>query len=248
MRDVATPMAGDLKAGSTSESALAGGLLCPSSSLGRETTMATKSWVLLMGLTGVMTIGCASVVLPGAEVNHFEASMAAATHMGVFKLRADGYQRGAFGMPQAEEHLLLALDQFDLAQTMASKGNPRSRFLLARAQSDADLALCLTREAAVRSRALGLNPYPLQFPSLSSSCEETKLRANILKASARRQGGTGKSKSGVRHKGRQRRLPRLRLHRREQGATGRHRGPYRVGGGDARRREPARASPAFPTQ
>ncbi len=146
--------------------------------------MATKSWVLLMGLTGVMAIGCASVPLPGAEVNHFEASMAAATHLGVFKLRADNYHRGALGMPQAEEHLLLALDQFELAKTMASRGNPRSRFLLARAQSDADLALCLTRENAVRSRALGLNPFVLQFPSLSSPCEETQLGANILRASA----------------------------------------------------------------
>ncbi|HTB59403.1 MAG TPA: DUF4398 domain-containing protein [Polyangia bacterium] len=146
--------------------------------------MATRSWFLIMGVAGVMAIGCASVPLPDAEVNHFEASMAATTHSGVFKLRPDNHHRGALGMPQAEEHLLLALDQFELAKTMASKGNPRSRFLLARAQSDLDLALCLTHEAAVRSRALGLNPFLLQFSSQSSLCEETTPRVNILNVSA----------------------------------------------------------------
>ncbi|HEX3904024.1 MAG TPA: DUF4398 domain-containing protein [Polyangia bacterium] len=144
--------------------------------------MATKSWVMIMGLAGVMVIGCASVPLPGAELNHFQASMATAAQIGVFKVRADSYHRGALGMPPAEEHLLLALDQFDLAKTMASEGNPRSRFLLARAQSDVDIALCLTREAAVRSQMLGLNPFLLQFPWRSTPCEETTLRTNILNA------------------------------------------------------------------
>jgi hypothetical protein len=159
--------------------------------------MATKSWVLSMGLAGVMVIGCASMPLPGPELNHFEASMATAMHNGAFKLRADKYHRGALGMPQAEEHLLLALDQFELAKTMASKGSLRSRFLLARAQSDVDLALCLTREAAVRSQALGLNPFVLQFPSQSSPCEETGLRPNILAAAPKvvRPAAAGPTKS-----------------------------------------------------
>ncbi len=145
--------------------------------------MATKSCVLIMGLTGVMAIGCASMPLPGAEVSQFETSVATAMHIGVFKVRPDSYHRGAFGMPQAEEHLLLALDQFDLAKTMASKGNPRSRFLLARAQSDVDLALCLTDEVAVRLQALGLNTFRLQSPLATTLCEETGLRTYIRKPS-----------------------------------------------------------------
>ena len=125
-----------------------------------EATMAKSAWVMTMGLAVFGAIGCASMPLPYTEVSHFEASMDTAKKVGAFKLQADGEHRGALGMSQAKEHLLLASDQFEVAKTMAACGDLRSVLLLERAQSDVDLALGLASEAAVRSHMPGQNVGP----------------------------------------------------------------------------------------
>jgi hypothetical protein len=122
--------------------------------------MTRSLWLMSFGLVVLGTIGCASMPLPLIEVSHYEASVDTARKIGAFKLPADQDHRGALGMSQCKEHLLLADDQFEVAKTMAASGDMRSILLLERAQSDVDLALGLAREAAIRSRASGLNANP----------------------------------------------------------------------------------------
>ena len=109
--------------------------------------MAAHNWVMT-GLSFSGALGCAAMRLPEAEVSHYEASIDTAKRIGAFGPRADKDHRGALGMSAAKEHLVLANDQFEVAKSMAAGGDPRSRLLLARAQSDVDLALGLAREAA----------------------------------------------------------------------------------------------------
>lgn len=125
--------------------------------------MAKHQWLMTLGLMVFGAMGCASMPLPYTEVSHFEASMDAAKKVGAFKVQADKDHRGALGMSQAKEHLLLADDQFQVAKTMAASGDLRSVLLLERAQSDVDLALGLAREASIRSQA----PVPNVAPSIS---------------------------------------------------------------------------------
>jgi hypothetical protein len=122
--------------------------------------MAKSGWVVTMGLAFFGVVGCASTPLPYTEVSHFEVSMDTAKKSGAFQLEADKDHRGALGMSQAKEHLVLAGDQFEVAKTMAAGGDPQSVLLLERAQSDVDLALGLAREAAIRSRATAFGAAP----------------------------------------------------------------------------------------
>ena len=116
---------------------------------------------MTVGLSFTGALGCASMPLPDAEVSHYEASIDTAKRIGAFKLQADKDHRGALGMSQTKEHLVLADDQFEVAKIMATSGDPRSRLLLARAQSDVDLALGLAREAATRPPTSAMNDGPI---------------------------------------------------------------------------------------
>jgi hypothetical protein len=139
--------------------------------------MATNRWVMTVGLSFFGASGCASMSLPAtevshyqasldtaplpaAEVSHYQASLDTAKQVGAFQLQADKDHRGALGMHPAKEHLVLANDEFEVAKTMAASGDARSLRLLARAQSDVDLALGLAREAAHRSQTTSMNNGP----------------------------------------------------------------------------------------
>jgi hypothetical protein len=61
---------------------------------------------------------------------------------------------GALGVPAAALHLQLAKDETEEAQKMATSGDQRSVLVMARAQSDAELALGLAREVKVHGDAL----------------------------------------------------------------------------------------------
>jgi hypothetical protein len=86
--------------------------------------------------------GCASIPLPADRLEHSEASIRGAEEI------------GALGVPAARLHLQLAKDQNEIAKRMASKGDQRAVLVLARAESDGELALGLAREVSVHSDAL----------------------------------------------------------------------------------------------
>lgn len=109
---------------------------------------------LILGLAALGMVGCASAQLPANQVEQFEAQMRSAKSMAAFDEPAAGEHRGAFGMSAAKMHLALATDQAAVARTMAGSGDPRAVMLLARAQSDADLAVGIARKAAMHRRAL----------------------------------------------------------------------------------------------
>jgi hypothetical protein len=103
--------------------------------------------VLALGALGV--VGCASMQLPLDEIERFEAQVRSAKTIASFAEPTAG-ERGAFGMSAARTHLELATDQVEVAKTMARAGDTRALLLLARAQSDADLAVGI----ALHRRAL----------------------------------------------------------------------------------------------
>jgi hypothetical protein len=107
--------------------------------------------VLALGALGV--VGCASMQLPLDEIERFEAQVRSAKTIASFAEPTAG-ERGAFGMSAARTHLELATDQVEVAKTMARAGDTRALLLLARAQSDADLAVGIARKAEMHRRAL----------------------------------------------------------------------------------------------
>jgi hypothetical protein len=109
---------------------------------------------LVLALAALGVVGCASAQLPADQVEHFEAQMRSAKTIASFDEPAAGEHRGAFGMSAARMHLALATDQAEVAKTMAGSGDSRAVMLLARAQSDADLAVGIARKAAMHRRAL----------------------------------------------------------------------------------------------
>lgn len=115
--------------------------------------MRTVAFALFVGTVGA--VGCASIPLPADQLAQYEATIEEARAMGAFRLQADEGHRGAFGMSQSHEHLLLAADELAVAREMAGRGDSRSTLLLARAQSDVDLALALAREEKARLRLEG---------------------------------------------------------------------------------------------
>jgi hypothetical protein len=60
-------------------------------------------------------------------------------------------------VPEARLHLQLAKDQTETAKKMAANGEERSLLVLARAESDAELALGLAREVSVHAEAVRAN-------------------------------------------------------------------------------------------
>lgn len=83
-------------------------------------------------------LGCASAPAPTEQLTSAEASMRAASEV------------GAAHVPRASLHLRLAQEQVTQARKLAEDGdNERAASLLTRAHADAELALALSREAAI---------------------------------------------------------------------------------------------------
>ena len=97
---------------------------------------------LMMSLAVLGLAGCTSLQLPADRLEHSEASIRGAEEV------------GASGVPAARLHLQLAKDQVDTAKKMAAAGQDRSVLVLARAESDAELAIGLAREVSVHADAL----------------------------------------------------------------------------------------------
>lgn len=96
---------------------------------------------LSMSLVILGLAGCTAVQLPADRLEKSEASIRGAEEV------------GASGVPAAKLHLQLAKDQTDTAKKMAAAGDERAVLVLARAESDAELALGLAREASVHADA-----------------------------------------------------------------------------------------------
>jgi hypothetical protein len=97
---------------------------------------------LMIPLAAVALLGCATTPIPTDRLEHSEASIRGAEEI------------GAMGVPAARLHLQLAKDQTETAKKMAAHGDQRAVLVLARAESDAELALGLAREVAVHADAL----------------------------------------------------------------------------------------------
>ena len=105
------------------------------------TTTSMTSFAVL-GLAMAMGLGgCATIPIPAYQLERSEASIRGAEEV------------GALGVPAAKLHLQLAKDQTLEAQKMAAHGDDRAVLVMARAESDAELALGLAREAAVHGDA-----------------------------------------------------------------------------------------------
>ena len=97
---------------------------------------------LMTTLAALGLMGCASVPIPAYQLERSQASIRGAEEV------------GALGVPAARLHLELAKDETLAAQKMANKGDARAVLVMARAESDAELALGLAREVSVHSDAL----------------------------------------------------------------------------------------------
>lgn len=100
----------------------------------------TKRLMFAVAVLGLA--GCATVQLPAERLERSEASIRGAQEV------------GALGVPAARLHLQLARDQTAAAKKLAADGDERAGLVLARAESDADLALALAREASVHADAV----------------------------------------------------------------------------------------------
>ena len=101
--------------------------------------MTTK---MMTALAVLALAGCATVPIPAYQLERAEASIRGAEEV------------GALGVPAARLHLQLAKDETDTAKKMASRGDDRAVLVMARAESDAELAMGIAREAAVHASAL----------------------------------------------------------------------------------------------
>jgi hypothetical protein len=99
-----------------------------------------KELMLPFALFGLS--GCTTVQIPTDRLEKSEASIRGAEEV------------GALNVPAAKLHLQLAKDQTEAAKKMAAQGEQRAILVLARAESDAELALGLAREVTVHNEAL----------------------------------------------------------------------------------------------
>ena len=90
----------------------------------------------------LMLAGCATTAVPHELMASSQGAIRAAEEIGAEKV------------PSAALHLQLAKEQADRANTCIKDGdNLRARYILQRAEADADLALALAREAPLRAEA-----------------------------------------------------------------------------------------------
>lgn len=99
-----------------------------------------KKSMLSLALFGL--VGCSSVQIPTDRLEKSEASIRGAEEV------------GALNVPTAKLHLQFAKEQTETAKKMAAQGDKRAVLILARAESDAELALVLAREVSVHNEAL----------------------------------------------------------------------------------------------
>jgi hypothetical protein len=97
---------------------------------------------LMVAFAVVGLFGCTAVQIPADRLEKSEASIRGAEEV------------GASGVPAARLHLQLAKEQTVTAKQMAANGEERALLVLARAESDAELALVLAREVSVHGDAL----------------------------------------------------------------------------------------------
>jgi hypothetical protein len=90
----------------------------------------------------VLVFGCASTPMPADRLASAEAGIRGAQEV------------GADSVPQASLHLKMARDQVAQAKGLSESGdNERATLVLARAETDAELALALARESVARGEA-----------------------------------------------------------------------------------------------
>jgi hypothetical protein len=92
---------------------------------------------LMLSLAVLGFTACTAVQIPADRLEQSEASIRGAEEV------------GASGVPAAKLHLQLAKDQTVTAKKMAADGDDRALLVLARAESDSELAIGLAREVAV---------------------------------------------------------------------------------------------------
>jgi len=103
--------------------------------------MKQMTWLLCGGL-GLWIAGCGSYPAPVEKQANTAAAVRAAQEV------------GAQSNPQAALHLKLAQEQLDQAKQLIADGDTkRAEFVLLRADSDAELAVALAREASARAEA-----------------------------------------------------------------------------------------------
>ena len=96
-----------------------------------------KELMTTLAVLGVT--GCAAVQIPADQLERSEASIRGAEEV------------GAQDVPEARLHLQMAKDENAAAKQMAAKGDKRAVLMLARADSDSELALGLARQATVHA-------------------------------------------------------------------------------------------------
>jgi hypothetical protein len=99
-----------------------------------------KESMVLVAVVGAL--GCTAVQIPADRLEKSEASIRGAEEV------------GANDVPNARLHLQLAKEQTATAKKMAASGQERALMVLARAESDAELAIVLAREAEVHGDAV----------------------------------------------------------------------------------------------
>ena len=96
---------------------------------------------LFTALAVLALSGCASIQIPPERLERAQASIRGAEEL------------GASTVPAAKLHLQFAKDQTETAKRMAADGDERAVLVMARAESDAELALVLAREVATHREA-----------------------------------------------------------------------------------------------
>lgn len=101
-----------------------------------------KTLPLSFALLALAAIGCGGAAVPHDQLASSQAAIRAAEEV------------GANQVPSAELHVRFAKDQVAKAKALiADDENEEAALVLQRAQSDAELALAITRESAVRAQA-----------------------------------------------------------------------------------------------
>jgi hypothetical protein len=98
---------------------------------------------IALAIVGVMGMsGCTSSPVPNGKVASSEAAIRAAQ------------ETGSRDVPQAALHLKLAEEQLEQAKKLIRNDeNERAGYVLARAESDAELAVALSRAEGAKARA-----------------------------------------------------------------------------------------------
>ena len=123
----------------------------------REVVMRT-SFAILLPVAVIAAVGCASYPAPTQGLADAQAAQRSAQEL------------GAAGQPAAQLHLRLAEEQITRAKAAIDGGdNERASLLLARAKSDAELALALAREQGATADAQRATDHLNTLRSMNAS-------------------------------------------------------------------------------